>query len=125
MIKPDGVKKNLTDEIISRIERSGLRIISKRRMRINRRTAERLYAVHREKEFFEQLVGHVLSGPVVVMLVEGERAISVMRGLIGATDPARAAPGTIRGDFGTSITENVVHATDSLESSEYEIGLFF
>jgi nucleoside-diphosphate kinase len=125
MIKPDGVKKNLTDEIIARIERAGLRVVSKRQMRLNRATAEKLYAVHRGKEFFERLVEHVLSGPVVVMLVEGDRAIARMRELVGATDPARAAPGTIRGDFGSSITQNIIHAADSPESAEYEIPLFF
>lgn len=125
MVKPDGVAKGLTDEIIGRIKRAGLRIVSMKQINMNRTTAERLYAVHRGKEFFERLVGHVLSGPVVVMLVEGENAIARMRELIGATDPAKAAKGTIRGDFGSSITENVVHAADSLESAKYEIPLFF
>ncbi len=125
MIKPDGVEKNLTDEIIARIERAGLQIVSKRRMRLDRPMGEKLYTIHRGKEFFEKLVEHVLSGPVVVMLVEGDRAIAAMRELIGATDPARAAPGTIRGDFGSSITQNVIHAADSPKSAEYEIPLFF
>ena len=125
MVKPDGVAKGLTDEIIGRIKRAGLRIVSMKQINMNRTTAERLYAVHRGKEFFERLVGHVLSGPVVVMLVEGESAIARMRELVGATDPAKAAKGTIRGDFGSSITENVVHAADSLESAKYEIPLFF
>lgn len=125
MVKPDGVAKGLTDEIIDRIKRAGLRVVSMQKINMDRTSAERLYAVHRGKEFFGRLVGHVLSGPVVVMLVEGESAIARMRELIGATDPVKAAKGTIRGDFGSSITENVVHAADSLESAKYEIPLFF
>ena len=125
MIRPDGVAKGLTDEIIGRIKRAGLRVVSVKRINIDRASAERLYAIHRGKEFFERLVGHVLSGPVVVMLVEGENAIARMRELIGATDPAKAAKGTIRGDFGSSITENVIHAADSLESAKYEMPIFF
>jgi len=125
MIKPDGVAKGLTDEIIGRIKRAGLRVVSVKRINMDRASAERLYAVHRGKAFFERLVGHVLSGPVVVMLVEGENAIARMRELIGATDPAKAAKGTIRGDFGSSITENVIHAADSLESAKYEMPIFF
>lgn len=125
MVKPDGVAKGLTDEIIDRIKRAGLRVVSVKQINMDRTSAERLYAVHRGKEFFERLVGHVLSGPVVVMLIEGENAIARMRELIGATDPAKAAKGTIRGDFGSSISENVIHAADSLESAKYEIPLFF
>ena len=125
MIKPDGVKQGATDKIVSRIKRAGLHIVSMRQIDIDRATAERLYAVHRGKEFFERLVEHVLSGPVVVMLVEGNQAIVKMRELIGATDPAKAAPGTIRHEFGTSITQNVIHAADSPESAKYEAPLFF
>ena len=125
MVKPDGVAKGLTDKIITRIKRAGLRVVSMRQIDIDRATAERLYAVHRGKEFFERLVEHVLSGPVVVMLVEGNQAIVKMRELIGDTDPTKAVKGTIRGDFGSSITENVVHAADSLESAKYEMPIFF
>ena len=125
MIKPDGVKQGATDKIVGRIKRAGLRVVSMRQIDIDRATAERLYAVHRGKEFFERLVEHVLSGPVVVMSVEGNRAVVKMRELVGATDPARAAEGTIRGDFGSSITENVIHAADSLESAKYEMPIFF
>jgi nucleoside-diphosphate kinase len=125
MVKPDGVKKGLTEEIVGMIERAGLRIVSMKRINMDRATAERLYAVHRGKDFFERLVDHVLSGPVVAMLVEGDRAISKMRELIGATDPAKVAKGTIRGDYGSSITENVIHAADSAESAEHEIPIFF
>jgi len=125
MVKPDGVAKGLTDEIVARTERAGLKIVSTRRMRLDRGLADELYSVHRRKDFFERLVEHVLSGGVVVMLVEGENAITRMRELTGATDPAKAAKGTIRGDFGSSITENVIHAADSAESAEREMRIFF
>lgn len=125
MIKPDGVAKGLTDEIVERIEQAGLKIVSMRQVRMNRQTAEKLYEVHRGKEFFGRLVEHVLSGEVVMMMVEGERAVARMRELVGATDPAKAAKGTIRGDFGSSITENIVHAADSAESAKRELPLFF
>ena len=125
MVKPDGVAKGLTDEIVARIERAGLKIVSMRRMKLDRGLAEELYSVHQGKDFFERLVEHVLSGEVVVMLVEGERAIARMRELSGATDPTKAAKGTIRSDFGSSITENIIHAADSSESAEQEIRIFF
>ena len=125
MVKPDGVARGLTDEIVRRIRQVGLKVISMRRFRMDRKTAERLYEVHRGKEFFERLVAHVLSGEVVVMMVEGERAVARMRELVGATDPAKAAKGTIRGDFGSSITENIIHAADSAESVKRELSLFF
>lgn len=125
MIKPDGVAKGLTDEILARIKGAGLKIVSMRQEKLDRSTAEELYSVHRGKDFFEKLVEHVLSGPVVVALVEGERAVVRMRELIGATDPEEAAEGTIRGDFGTDITHNVIHAVDSPESFEREAPLFF
>lgn len=125
MIKPDGVKQGATDKIVGRIKRAGLRVVSMREIDMDRATAERLYAVHRGKEFFERLVEHVLSGPVVVMLVDGNQAVVRMRELIGATDPTKATPGTIRHEFGTSITQNVIHASDSPESVKYEAPLFF
>jgi len=125
IIKPDAVTRNLTEEIVNRIKRAGLRVVSMRRINMDRASAERLYSVHRGKEFFERLVEYVLSGPVVVILVEGERAISRMRELIGATDPANAAKGTIRGDFGLSLTQNTIHASDSAESAEHEMQIFF
>lgn len=125
MLKPDGVAKGLTDEIVARIERAGLKIVSMLRIRLDRGLAEELYSVHRGKDFFERLVEHVLSGEVVVMLVEGEQAIARMRELSGATDPNKAAKGTIRSDFGSSITENIIHAADSAESAERETRIFF
>lgn len=125
MIKPDGLVKGLTDEIVARIERAGLKIVSMRKMKLDRGLAEELYSVHRGKEFFKRAVDHALSGEVVVMLVEGEGAIARMRELIGATDPAKAAKGTIRGDFGSNVPENIIHAADSAESAGRELSLFF
>ena len=125
MIKPDGVRKGLVDEIVSRIQRIGLKITSKRRLKFDNELAERLYSVHKGKPFFEKLVNHVLSGEVVVMTVEGEQAIFRIRELIGSTDPAKAAKGTIRGDLASSITENIIHAADSPENAEREISIFF
>jgi nucleoside-diphosphate kinase len=125
IIKPDAMKRGLAGEILSRIERKGLRIDAMRTMRIDQALAERHYAEHVEKPFFGELVGFITSGDVVVAKVTGREAISVLRGLMGATDPARAAQGTIRGDFGIEITENLVHGSDSPESAARELDLFF
>jgi nucleoside-diphosphate kinase len=125
IIKPDAVQRDLIDEIIARVERQGLRDDSKRRMRIDRDLAERHYAEHREKPFFGELVEFITSGDVIVAKVTGPEAISVLRTLIGATDPAKADPGTIRGDYGKVITENLVHGSDSPESAKRELELFF
>jgi nucleoside-diphosphate kinase len=125
IIKPDAVRRALIDEIISRVERQGLRIDSKRRIRIDRELAERHYAEHREKPFFGELVDFITSGDVIVAKVTGPEAISVLRTLMGATDPAKADPGTIRGDYGKVITENLVHGSDSPESARRELELFF
>ena len=125
IIKPDAFRRDLIDEIISRVERQGLRIDSKRRMRIDRELAERHYAEHREKPFFGELVDFITSGHVIVAKVTGPEAISVLRTLMGATDPAKADPGTIRGDYGKVITENLVHGSDSPESARRELELFF
>ena len=125
IIKPDAVQRDLIDEIIARVERQGLRVDSKRRMRIDRDLAERHYAEHREKPFFGELVEFITSGDVIVAKVTGPEAISVLRTLIGATDPAKADPGTIRGDYGKVITENLVHGSDSPESAKRELDLFF
>ncbi len=125
MIKPDGVSKGLVDEIVRRIQAADLRIVSKRRMRLKRDLAEKLYSVHAGKPFFERLVKHVLSGEVVAMVVEGNKAIAHMRELMGATEPANAAKGTIRGDFANNITENIIHGADSPESAKREIPIFF
>ncbi|ADB57564.1 nucleoside-diphosphate kinase [Archaeoglobus profundus] len=125
MIKPDGVQRCLIGEIISRLEKKGLKIVAMKMMKIERDLAERHYAEHKGKPFFESLVSYVTSGPVVAMVVEGKNAIKIVRTLVGATNPAEAAPGTIRGDFGMEVGRNVIHASDSPESAEREIALFF
>lgn len=125
IIKPDAVRRGLTGEVLSRLERKGLRVAELRMMRIERELAEEHYGEHREKPFFGELVGFITSGDVVVARVEGERAVSVVRGLMGPTDPADAPPGTIRGDYGLVITENLVHGSDSPESAKRELDLFF
>ena len=125
IIKPDAVQRDLIDEIIARVERQGLRVDSKRRTRIDRDLAERHYAEHSEKPFFGELVEFITSGDVIVAKVTGREAISILRTLIGATDPAKADPGTIRGDYGKVITENLVHGSDSPESAKRELELFF
>ncbi len=113
MIKPDGVKRGLIGEIISRIERKGLKIRALKMVRMSREQAETLYEEHKGKPFFEDLVNYVTSGPVVVMVVEGPKAVQVVRKMVGATDGAEAEPGSIRGDFALSKARNIVHATDS------------
>jgi nucleoside-diphosphate kinase len=125
IVKPDAVRRGLIGEILSRLERKGLRIEAMRRMRIDRDLAERLYDEHRDKAFFGELVDFITSGEVVVARVVGEQAVSVVRILMGPTDPAAAPPGTVRGDYGTVITENLVHGSDSPESAKRELDLFF
>ncbi len=125
MIKPDGVQRGLIGEVISRLERKGLKIVAMKMLWIQEETAREHYAEHSEKPFFQALVDYITSGPVVAMVVEGKEAVKVVRTLVGATNPVEASPGTIRGDFGMDIGRNVVHASDSLESAEREISLFF
>lgn len=125
IVKPDAVERGLIGEILGRMERKGLRIETMRRMRIDRDLAERHYAEHRDKPFYGELVDFITSSEVVVARVAGEQAISVVRTLMGPTDPAAAPPGTIRGDFGTVITHNLVHGSDSPESAKRELDLFF
>lgn len=125
IVKPDGVRRGLSGEILGRMERKGLRIEEMRLMRIDRDLAERHYDEHRDKPFFDELVEFITSGEVVVARVSGEQAVSVVRTLMGPTDPAAAPPGTIRGDFGTVITQNLVHGSDSPESAKRELDLFF
>ena len=125
IVKPDAVRRGLIGEVLRRVEAKGLRLVEMRMTAIDRATAEEHYAEHREKAFFDELVGFIGSGPVVVARVEGERAVPVLRSLIGPTDPALALPGTIRGDFGLIITENLVHGSDSTDSAERELKLFF
>jgi nucleoside-diphosphate kinase len=125
IVKPDAVRRGLTGEILRRVEAKTLRIAELQMRTIDRSTAEEHYDEHRDKAFFGELVEFITSGPVVVARVEGERAVSVLRTLMGPTDPAVAPPGTIRGDFGTIITENLVHGSDAPESAERELKLFF
>jgi nucleoside-diphosphate kinase len=125
IIKPDAVRRGLVGEILSRVERKGLRVEAMRTMRIDPDLAQRHYAEHAEKPFFGELVDFITSGHVIVAKVTGRAAVSVLRNLMGATDPANAAQGTIRGDYGIEITENLVHGSDSPESAARELALFF
>ena len=125
IIKPDGVKRNLVGEILGRFEQKDLRIVATRMLHLSKREAEGFYAVHRERPFFEELTTFMSSGPVVVSVLEGENAVAYHREIMGATNPAEAAEGTIRKDFAQSIGENTVHGSDSLENAAIEIAYFF
>ena len=125
LIKPDGVRRGLIGEIVRRIERKGLRIIALKMIRVTKELADRHYAEHVEKPFFPELRAFITSGPTVAMVVQGDEAVGLSRKLMGATKFTEAEAGTIRGDFAFSMTENLVHGSDSTESSEREIGLFF
>jgi nucleoside-diphosphate kinase len=125
VVKPDGVRRGLVGEVLRRVEAKGLSIAELRMSTIDRDLAERHYAEHVDKPFFAELVEFITSGPVVIARIEGESAIDVWRTLMGPTNPVNAAPGTIRGDLATVITENIVHGSDSPESAERELALFF
>ena len=125
MIKPDGVKRNLIGEIISRVEEKGFKITKIKMMIISQDLAEEHYGEHKEKPFFSDLVSFITSGPVVAMQVEGENVVAQIRNLMGATNPSDATPGSIRGDLATELDKNVVHGSDSDESAERELNLFF
>ena len=125
IVKPDGVRKNVIGEVYRRFEQAGLRIIAARMMHLTRTQAEGFYAVHRERPFFRDLVSYMTSGPVIVQALEGENAVAKHREIMGATDPKKAAPGTIRADLAKSIEENVVHGSDSAENAAREIAYFF
>ncbi len=125
LVKGDGVRRRLVGEIIRRIEAKSLDIDAMKLMDVGRELAEEHYAEHRDKPFFEELVEFITSTPVVAMRIRGEGAIKVMRNLMGSTNPAEAAPGTIRGDLALSLPDNLVHGSDSPESAERELGLFF
>ena len=125
MVKPDGVARGLVGEVVSRLERKGLILENMAMLTISAELAGRHYAEHTDKPFFGELVAFITSGPVVATEWSGESAVSVARTLMGGTNPAEAAPGTIRGDFGIVITHNIVHGSDSVESAERELGIFF
>jgi nucleoside-diphosphate kinase len=125
MVKPDGVARGLVGEVIGRLENKGLRLEKIRQLTIDEEMAGVHYGEHVEKPFFGDLVAFITSGPVVAMEWSGESAVSVARTLMGATDPKQAAPGTIRGDFGLIVTNNIVHGSDSVESGARELGIFF
>ncbi len=125
IIKPDGVAKNLIGEIYARFEKAGLRIVAARMLHLTRAQAEGFYAVHRERPFFNDLVAFMTSGPVMVQVLEGENAIAKNRELMGATNPAEAAPGTIRADFAQTVDENIVHGSDGPDTARQEIAYFF
>ena len=125
MIKPDGVQRNLVGEIISRVEAKGFSITKIKMMTISKELAEEHYGEHKDKPFFNDLVSFIISGPVVAMQVEGENVVLQIRNLMGATNPSESTPGSIRGDLATELDKNVVHGSDSDESAERELSLFF
>ena len=125
IIKPDATRRNLTGQIIARLEKAGLRVVAQRRVRLSRAQAEAFYAVHKARPFFGSLVEFMSSGPVVVQVLEGENAVAKNREVMGATDPKKAEPGTVRKDFAESIEANSVHGSDAPESAANEIRFFF
>ncbi|UPG84078.1 nucleoside-diphosphate kinase [Luteibacter aegosomatis] len=125
IIKPDAVKKNVIGEIVARFEKAGLKVVAQRMQQLSQAEAEGFYAVHKERPFFKALVEFMISGPVVIQVLEGEGAILKNRELMGATNPKEAAPGTIRADFAESIDANAVHGSDAAETAAVEIAYFF
>jgi nucleoside-diphosphate kinase len=125
LVKPDGVARGLVGEVLTRIERKGLRLVALELRTVNRQTAHTHYAEHRERPFFASLVEFITSGPLVAAVVEGPRAIEAFRQIAGATDPLKAAPGSIRGEYALEVQDNIVHGSDSAASAAREIALFF
>ncbi len=125
ILKPDAVQRGLVGPIVGRLEARGLKIVGMKLMQIDDALARRHYAVHEGKGFFAGLIEYIVSGPVLVLVVTGDNAIQLIRNMVGATNPLNAAPGTIRGDFAVSVGRNLIHASDSPENGEYEIGNFF
>jgi nucleoside-diphosphate kinase len=125
LVKPDGVRRRLVGEVVRRLEAKMLDIVDARIVHIDKELAGRHYEEHREKAFYDDLISFITSGPVWALAVEGEDAVAVVRAMMGATDPKVAGPGTIRGDFGLEVTENIVHGSDSTESAARELALFF
>lgn len=125
MIKPDAVQRELIGEIVSRFECKGMRLVAMKLMKIPKETAEKHYGEHKGKKFYDSLISYITSGPVLAMVWEGEDAVSVCRNIMGKTNPKESAPGTIRGDYGMQTGRNIIHGSDSPESAEREIALFF
>jgi nucleoside-diphosphate kinase len=125
LVKPDAFARNLTGEIIARFERKGLRLAALKQMTMDRGLAERHYAEHEGKSFYEELVAFITSGPLVAMVLEGDQAVTAARQVIGATNPVEAAPGSIRGDYAIEVGQNMVHGSDSPGSAAREVSLFF
>ena len=125
IIKPDATRRNITGKIVDRLESAGLRVVAQRRIKMTRQQAEEFYGVHKARPFFNDLCTFMTSGPVVVQVLEGDNAVTKNRDVMGATNPANAAPGTIRKDFAESIEANSVHGSDSAENAKIEIGFFF
>lgn len=125
MIKPDAVQRGLVGEIINRFEKKGIKIVAMKMVAVTREQAEKHYAVHKDKPFFQPTVKYIISSPVVVMVLEGINAIEMVRGIMGKTDPQQAENGTIRGDYGQFIGRNIVHGSDSKETAKFEINLWF
>lgn len=125
MIKPDGVQRHLTGEIIHRFERKGFTLVGLKMVQVSRELAEKHYAVHKERPFFNSLIEFITSAPVIAMVWEGENVVSAARNLIGATNPTTADPGSIRGDFGVSIGRNLIHGSDAIETAQTEVSLWF
>jgi nucleoside-diphosphate kinase len=125
LIKPDAIQRGLAGEIISRLERKGLKIVAMKMVHMDKNLAQRHYAIHKGKAFFDDLVNFITSSPVIAIIFQGKNAVEVIRQMMGETDPAKASSGTIRGDFGIDIGHNLVHGSDSLENASKEIDLFF
>lgn len=125
LIKPDAIQRGLAGTIITRLEKQGLKLVATRMLHLDKALAQRHYAIHKDKPFFNSLVDYISSAPIIAVVFEGEGAIAVIRKAMGATDPAKAETGTIRGDFGVDIEHNSTHGSDSIETAEKEIKLFF
>jgi len=125
LIKPDAIKRGLAGTIIARLEGQGLKLVALKMLRLDKQLAQRHYAIHKDKPFFDGLVNYISSAPIIAAVFEGERAVEVIRKIMGATDPANAEAGTIRGDFGLDIERNVIHGSDSVKTAHEEIKLFF
>ncbi len=125
LIKPDAIQRGLTGEIISRLEKKGLKIVAMKMLHMDKKLAQRHYAIHKGKDFFNDLVNFITSSPLIAIVFQGKNAVAVIRQMMGETDPAKASSGTIRGDFGIDIGHNLIHGSDSLENASKEIDLFF